>query len=971
MSQRLASKLKNVGTQCAVSEPSTHEIVHGQASSRWQISRPSYGAFLKDYCSHIASYELTEEDEEYPGLAEVPSSLIPFIVDLRLSFESAHYDEPFDDKFLYTFVYTLQQVMVSNLQISYDSQELVCFVMESESYPDDKTTRIDMRFQFPMCKIEASVFKTVLIPSLIRRLRTVNMTAEFFHQPIGDWDSIINKNIYDKPVSMYGSTSTSIATPMVLKHVVDCVDYNDLKNCDFENMEVSLDEIDPIEHTAVSQGLIDKSIFQDTPNNEFWLPVILSVDYCNKVTLQKVTSRTTPMSGGVAVPGTSNYNIDKFGVEDWEVSPKESKYELSHILIKGWDVKRILKKEYWKSIGEAFYDATYGEEAGYDSWVEITRSAVNSIAYDKVPDFLKYDGIVNVEACCEDLYSTFKCDNVTVKTIAQHALEDNPRMYNDWHKSWYMKPLEIAIERQTDVAIANAFVRMYWLTIICVHRGNKKIWYMFERHRWREIAGGHAIRMLLTEDFTKKLRILRNDLYKQAEKSVRPDDVKKTEEIGKKIMRLIDSLENARNLSGIMTMIADRMVHETFEELLDENPEILGLTNGVLNATSTGIEFRAGRPEDYVSMSTNVALRNDYHWEHPHVKKVLKWMHEMFPDPQLYHHFMKWCASTLCGGNKDKKLVCMSGEGDNGKSMLVQLFEAVFGPYCIKMPAGVARKGGRGSSDGPNPSIARAKSRRLCFMEEPPADAAYDSDLFKHLTGSDRFFARLLKKNGGDIKPLFKLVMMCNKIPRIPKEKAMENRFQIYACLGLWVADIQAAVAKWVAENPGKTEMPNFYVMDTSFQTQIPGMAAAALWIWTNTYPLYVAEGLKDVPDIIKRKTQEYWEDNDVYFQFVADQIEVAKLPDGQQNINSKIDVNSLYSSFRMWHKTSFERSKVPDKITFKKDMISKWGMPVDGYWSGIAFKAHTSQQSGSMGMGCGMGGLMGGITARPTGMAY
>lgn len=962
MSQKLASILRRIANH-AIPTTYTHEIIHGVNTSKWEVGKANYGEFLKDYCSFIANGDDDYDGLEEPGLAERPKETMPFIIQLNLVFDPVHYKEPFDDDFIYTFLYHVQSSMRSNLQIEIDEDELICVVLESETYTDEKgRKRIDMRFQFPMCKVDSSIQRKVLMPAIIRRLRSENMASKFFHQPIGDWDVIIDQEITTRPVTMYGSATRAGATPMTFRSIIGPTDWESIKDHDIDSFIIKLDDPDnplnPLNHSFVFQGFLSASVFADPANKEFWLPAILSVEYWTRITLQKVNSRSTPSSAST-IYGTGGpaYDLDAFGKGTENHVDMMSKMDMCENFVRMWGPERILKKSYWTAIGEALYDADDGEGNGLRTWVDLTQKAIQSM--NGIPNFLMDElGTPNVPMRCENDYYTLRPERITVKSLAWHAREDNKSAYDAWHKVWCAKSMEQAVMTQTDVSVAKAFCRIYWLDIICTHAGKKVIWYKFNKHRWMEVPGGYSIRRIMSDDFVNKFRSMRLEILNQAQSSRNQNDTKNSETICKKIGDLINNLERSGFLNGVMSMVSDRMSHDSLDELLDDNPEILGLPNGVIMATREGIEFRNGRPEDYVSKNTNVSLRRDYHMEHPHVKKVLEWMKQVFADDELFEHFMKWSASTLRGGNNDKHLSVWSGMGDNSKSMLVKLFEAVFGSYCIKMPIGLASAGGRGNANGPSPAIARSRATRLCFMEEPGANTRFDSDLFKHLTGADRFFARMLKKNGGDIRPTFKLILMCNKIPSIPRDKAMENRLRIYAFMSTWVDDPVVAEAEYRAMNGGQSH-GRFFKLNTMFEDEIPAMAPAALWLWFTYYDKYIQFGIRKTPEIIKKKTQEYWEDNDTYFQFAADQVEPAII-NGIQDPNSRLDLNQLYTSFKIWHKGSYNRTKIPDKPVFRAEMLQRWGLPTEGCWHGIRFKSNASSDNEYNSGGGGLSGLAG-----------
>src|SRR5690606_1722159 len=146
----------------------------------------------------------------------------------------------------------------------------------------------------------------------------------------------------------------------------------------------------------------------------------------------------------------------------------------------------------------------------------------------------------------------------------------------------------------------------------------------------------------------------------------------------------------------------------------------------------------------------------------------------------MLHHFLKFCASCLRGGNNDKIFPIWTGDGDNSKSMMVKLFESTFGEYCLKFPVQMLSEKAA-NSGGPTPQLARAKGSRIAFLDEPEDDVTLNKGIIKRFTGGDSFFARLLQDNGGDIKSTFKMILTCNKVPVITNpDPAIKKRVTLF-----------------------------------------------------------------------------------------------------------------------------------------------------------------------------------------------
>ena len=65
-------------------------------------------------------------------------------------------------------------------------------------------------------------------------------------------------------------------------------------------------------------------------------------------------------------------------------------------------------------------------------------------------------------------------------------------------------------------------------------------------------------------------------------------------------------------------------------------------------------------------------------------------------------------ASFLSGSTKDESFDIYSGKGGNGKSKHMELIEAVFGDYAVKLPITLLT-GKRAQSTAANPELAKTK----------------------------------------------------------------------------------------------------------------------------------------------------------------------------------------------------------------------------------------------------------------------
>jgi len=246
---------------------------------------------------------------------------------------------------------------------------------------------------------------------------------------------------------------------------------------------------------------------------------------------------------------------------------------------------------------------------------------------------------------------------------------------------------------------------------------------------------------------------------------------------------------------------------------------------------------------------------------------------KIFPDKTLRDFFIKQSAFELQGGNFTKTFIVMTGIGDNGKSITIELKELAYGQYAIKLPTSLIT-GKRTQSSGATPELERMIGVRFAVLQEPDNKDVINIGMLKELTGNDSMYVRGLYSTGRDIKPMFKLVLVCNKLPRLPcDDPATRNRIR--------VMEFQSRFPKNAKEVPKTYEeqvKAKIFPRDEHFSEKLPYMKQAFMWILMQEYKKISKERVrKPDPDIVMQATMIYRENNDIFYQFVNEKFVVDK----------------------------------------------------------------------------------------------
>jgi phage/plasmid-associated DNA primase len=940
MEPELRDLLRVVATDTTNNDSHTHVTFYGP-HARWTVRPHTQTNFWSGYCDLVDRKTngrdlITAEPLSNICLAERPQEVMPQIAKLIFRFHADVSDEetwePYDDEFLQYLCNTYQTVLSEYFRITTETHmELVVVVMEStthwiEEESGQRFMIMEVRLQFPYGRIDSGMQTRLVRPRVIQLLRNNNVLAKMQRQPIGDWEQIISSNTANEPIALYGSCEVQGRPKLEITHIWPQIT-REMLELNVTPDEIALeDSFVPQNHIHVQQQTVNPEIFDNNANLQYWIPMFLSLGYWPTVLLPKQEindeGRFTTQLRITNTKNTQNEHRGSFGARNnLRENIDDSDIELAERMIPMIRGDRFLREAYWLDIGKALYMADEGGDNGLLSWTHHTERSLAGVT--NIPEYMKITD--TVPETCRNLYYTFANSSIDVQTLAWYAREDSRERYAEWHRDWCTASMEQALSGlHTDVAIA--LHRVYWLNYVYCPIGKGK-WFQFKNHRWYEMNQGIELRKAISRDFAKRFESMRAILSQQIHDS--DDDSFKTrgETTMKKITSLIGKLKTVAFKSSIMTEACEQFTNDRFINLLDINAELTGVTNGVLEVAGNQVLFRSAKPQDYISMCTNIPYHGTYTWQHPLVLECMKWFGQVFTDRSLLHHFLKFSASCLKGRNSDKIFPIWTGEGDNSKSMIVKLFEATFHSYCIKFPVAMLSEKAMNAS-GPTPQLARAKATRLAFLDEPEDDIPIHKGTIKRYTGGDSFFARLLQDNGGDVQATFKMILMCNKVPIIPNaDRAIKNRTRLFPFLSTWVDD--------APEDETEQYRLRRFHKSPIFERRIPIMAPAFLWIMSQYYPYYSAEGLAD-PQIVTETTEAYWRDNDVYAQFASDTIQEVYTEAGDRDGGARITLSEIYSEFKVWFRDAFPGTKVPERSIVRTELTSRWGRMQGNAWHGI-----------------------------------
>lgn len=921
-------------------------------SERFTMSTMKKGEFFRSYSEALREAIDDYEQPEIPakgetlltslaigGILEKPvGDSVPMVFDFVLRFKDMP-DEAYSLLFTNKIIAIIQGVLRTRYDM-YDLEEadshLRCVVTETQgaflvpsATPKTKVIGYQFRLYFPLFRVP---LKTADLTrgEVIDQLRKQNVLRLLEQSPIGDWDSIVRVFV-DQPMPLYGSSENAAYPPCLFTYAVD--DISELIDDDtaLEDVEVisnkDSDLFDINDFSLIATKTIDAGLFDEFHDVEI-LPVFLSHSFTSKVIrpmVQESTSISTPHQHiSVTDMGSKHYKTET---------------EMAMELLEMIAPERFANKLRWTEIGKALHNTFKASDRGCMLWKAATRLAYKRM---KTRGFLASllemengdDGTTSmdelIEMECEADYAEFMYPGIiTVKTLAWFACEDNAEAYEVWHRNWSC-PYRQDCYDLTHYSLCKALYCDLWLNYAVSSHGRVKTVYEFSQHQWRKVDDGYTIRLEMSERFRNQFIRDRSEICEKIAMTNDEAEKKRLEEQNKIVNKIIVNLRNRPFKVSLLAEVIDTLTIAEFDSLLDKNGNLTGHPNGIteVDTIEHTINFRSGKPEDYMSRATAAKMDLTMTWDHPRVKEYLKWMNEMFVDKQTCNFVLRLFASGFVAGNADKIAPFFTGDKNNGKSTLSNFLLKTWGKYAVKFPTTGLTKG-YGDSGAANPAMVRISGPRWGLADEPDSKEKFCAGPFKRVFGNDTFYDRGLYSEGGDMESTCTVTVWSNKIPSFPNaDDACIIRF---CCIPCKTTYVKASEAPETYEDQMKERI---FPMNKTFQRTVDRLKTAALWVSYQLFPEWSRETLCVWPPEVVEATNEYWQENDMYSMFIADRLDTETASD-----TDFITVTQMYKEFEIWF-MMFNKSsgELPSRSEVKYHMVQHLSKTTNNKWMKVQF---------------------------------
>ena len=612
-------------------------------------------------------------------------------------------------------------------------------------------------------------------------------------------------------------------------------------------------------------------------------------------------------------------NSDPYEIENIENYNKLKKEEIYFIknLIHILSVDRASDHRQWIEAGYCLHSISPKLQ---NIWIEFSKKCIE-----------KFDRI----ACNKqwDYMDRTSKPKFTIGSLKYWARKDNPEKYEiilrDSLETQIIKSVRKEKACGTHSDVANVIYKYYNDVFVCAGLKDNN-WYYFDQNngKWRITEQGHMLRKRLSDDmievyehYAGKFKALRGD-------DSESDDYEKYEKYNKNCYAVILKLKDSNYKDKIMKECKEKFYDDKFMEKLNSNLQLLGLDNCVVDlryetinksgVKSNNIIFREGRPDDYISLSVGYNLpikKKLLPLTLDEVKEIIPdnmenfdilnrdlndFINKILPYESENDYTFRFLSSCLSGEVREEKFYFWTGSGSNGKSKVIELIEHTLGDYSKLMDVSyITNK--RGNSAAASPELERIRYARFVWMSEPDKEDQIFIGKLKQITGGDKMSSRGLFKEASDFKPQFKIILMCNDLPKLANvDGGVIRRIE--------VVDFPS---KFVDNPRPAPNNPHQYKMDLQLGTKLKQWNFLFFIKLVDYYSLYDKEGTK-APESVTKATQIYLIDNDIIQKwFCEDLIESSEV----------VPFNNLYDSFIIWCENEGINHKKYSKGDIKKEL--------------------------------------------------
>ena len=505
----------------------------------------------------------------------------------------------------------------------------------------------------------------------------------------------------------------------------------------------------------------------------------------------------------------------------------------------------------------------------------------------------------------------------------------------DYHQYYIDLTLESIISKDKvgEFDLANVLYQMCKDQFICVSVKNNQ-WYEYKKNKWHEVDSGNTLRLKISKEmhdqYMKKASGLIDVISKMEQSGNDTDTIVSNLKVrASKLGDICILLKTTSWKNNIMKEARDIFYDKDFIQKIDANPYLLCFNNYVIDFNTK--TYRKGRPDDYISKSTNIDYTPFNALKGPHpldknisyeeiINEIYEFIHALFPNKELQGYMWEHLSSVLIGTNDNQTFNIYTGSGANGKSKLVELMGKALGDYKATVPITLITQS-RNTIGSTSPEIVQLMGVRYACMQEPSKGDKINEGIMKEITGGDPIQGRALFKDTITFIPQFKLVACTNFLFDIKtNDDGTWRRIRVCDFMSKFLDN------PYNEEKFPKENFPYQYKIDRNIDEKFNIWAPIFASMLVNI--AFKTNGLVNDCKMVLAVSDNYREKQDYLSEFAKEKISRKK--------NNKIKKTEILEEFKNWYIINYGRNNIPNGREITEYMDKTYGKCNRGKWMNV-----------------------------------
>jgi hypothetical protein len=668
------------------------------------------------YCfgTKIDKFYVKYLNQDAKHIAEKRGDYSQFVIDIDIKKTKEEYENQLwlDNKF-YTIEHVEALIKVCQEQIkkiyfAIQDIQLDAVLLEKDIYQKNENTWSGgLHIQFPNLYVKTETIKNSLIPCISKELKKIDgMPKEFVEMDISA--------MCIAPWLLYGSTKSADSKPYLISKIFNY----ELQEMTVEKrlLEYKIYDTDEAPISLTSKNL-DKN-----------LPRILSINPSHRHVNEIKKKYDNPTPPVVKEKEKKEY-IDNRPLDEIRNEVKK--------LLSCLSQNRVDDQYQWKCVGWCLYNISDGDDEFFDMWNEWSEKSDKYVGEDD----------------CRQYWKSTDHEKYNMGSLKWMARKDNEQMYFDVLKINKKDDdnfifMDFLLKGLPDLECAETFYEFNKDSIF-YSKVDGYIVFNEKDKLWRQNVEKSEILTMISKFYREKIEgecseraeeMIRQQLIKQIDECEDKKQKKKLQtkldNVGKEIRASHNRIQSSKWAFGVLHHVDNlfKINHQTekMSELLDNIEWLYPMREYVIDLRTTEIRprvfddfFTYTNDTEYIPIeSRNTIGVIQYH------KEILATQ-----DENYIKNVSQIAAYNLCGDNTLKKVVYYLGEGNNGKSVYMNLNSSI-NKSMVKAPERAFIKKG-------NQSLLQSElecliKKRAAIINEPDEGDVLNENTIKQISGNDR-----------------------------------------------------------------------------------------------------------------------------------------------------------------------------------------------------------------------------------------